>query len=71
MGHERDAMNKLILSALARHGPLQIELIASYVEGDRLAVTEAVELLRKEGRVEATTGKKTKRYKIRETAPGA
>jgi hypothetical protein len=45
-------------------------MIASYVEGDRRAVTEAVEGLRKDGKVEVTTGKKTKRYKIRETTSG-
>lgn len=70
MGTERDTVKKLVLSALARHGPLGVDLIASYVESDRPAVTEAVDLLRKEGKIEVTTGKNTKRYKIKETTSG-
>ena len=71
MGNERDAVKKLVMSALARHGPLGVDMIASYAESDRSAVTEAVDLLRKEGKVEAVDGKRTKRYRIKETTSGA
>lgn len=70
MGNERESLKTLILSALARHGPLGVDLIASYVEADRATTTDAVEKLRKDGEVEVTTGKKTKRYKIKETTSG-
>lgn len=70
MGSEWDALKKLVLSALARHGPLEIERIASLVEGDVSTVSEAVGLLRKEGRVAVATAKKIKVYRIKEVTPG-
>ena len=71
MGHRGDPLRDLILSALARHGPLGVDLIASYVEVDRTSAETAVEKLRRDGRVEVTTGKKTKRYRIKEATSGA
>lgn len=65
-----DELKKMALSALARHGPLGVALIASYVESDRTTVEKLMESLRKAGKVEQVDGKKTKRYRIKETTQG-
>lgn len=58
-------IEEMIMRALARHGALGASMLASRVEADEIEIAQAIERLKKAGRIEAVGGRNTKRYQIR------
>jgi len=65
----QDQVQKLVLAALARHGAMGVEMIASFAEATPDEVKAALKDLQVAGRVEKVAGKRTARFQVKATTP--